>query len=166
MMTAAFCSGTCSVSGVIVFLRVISQDSATLGTLAASIIQHSRPLLLCLLFLAGCTAMTAPDTSPPTLAEVVALSKAGAPPSEIINRMADARAVYLLDVGQLTELRDVGVSKDVLNYMQQTSIEAAQRKQALNDFNRWAFLGEGRWFDDVPFGWAYGPMQGHQETAK
>ena len=87
------------------------------------------------LMLASCASL--PPPAPVTVAEVVRLSHEGDPPDQIIQRMRDAGTVYRLKASQLTRLHQQGVSNEVLDYMQQTYLEAVRRDQHMQDWNSW-----------------------------
>lgn len=81
------------------------------------------------------------------------MSKANVPPSEIIKKMEDARAVYWLKASELARLREQGVSDAVVNYMQQTQIAATWARA--QDPYYWYGWGP-YWGPYGPWGW-YGP---------
>jgi hypothetical protein len=101
-------------------------------------------LLVCISLVSGC-AMLRSEKPPVTVAEVVQMSKEGLPPEAIIQKMRDSDAVYRLTAAQLSELHDLGVAGPVLNYMQQTYIEAERRSQNLEDWSAWDMWGPGLW---------------------
>jgi hypothetical protein len=53
--------------------------------------------------------------------------------------------VYPLTAAQLAELHDMGVSDPVLNYMQQTYIEAQRQQQSRDDWDSGSMWGPGLW---------------------
>ena len=73
-------------------------------------------LLTGLVILAGCAGMD--RRPPPSLDQVVELSKAGTPPEEIIRELQETRAVYPLTGSQIAKLHEQGVPDTVLDYMQ------------------------------------------------
>jgi hypothetical protein len=99
----------------------------------------ARLLLLALLalFLGGCAGMQRPP--PPSLEQIVEMSKAGTPAEEIIRKLQDSRAVYPLTGSQIARLHEQGVPDVVLDYMQ----------DAYMDRVRW----ESRMYYDSPFWW-------------
>ncbi len=114
------------------------------------------------LLVSGCatTAVKLPEA--PTVEEVVKLSQAGVPPDEIIRRMHEARAVYLLPASELAKLHDQGVSDRVIDYMNQTHLEAVRREEALYQRDLYLWYGwpsyrgyPGYWWYGAPYGpWA------------
>ena len=48
-------------------------------------------------------------------------------------------------LAQLARLHDHGVADAVINYMQQTYLEAARREQSLADWSDWATWGDHFW---------------------
>jgi hypothetical protein len=94
-------------------------------------------LALLAVLLAGCAGMQRPP--PPSLEEVVQMSKAGTPAEDIIRRLQDSRAVYPLTGSQIAKLHEQGVPDTVLDYMQ----------TAYMDRVRW----ESRMYYDSPYWW-------------
>ena len=62
------------------------------------------------------------------------MSKHGVPPGTIIEKMRGSQSVYRLTAAQLAELHDLGIADQVLDYMQQTYIEAERREQSNEDW--------------------------------
>jgi hypothetical protein len=85
---------------------------------------------------------------PLSVSQVVELSREGVPSTDIINRMKASRATYPLQASELARLRDEGVSDPVINYMQQTYLDEARRKQELQDRELWP----GYWGPPGPWG--------------
>ncbi len=65
------------------------------------------------------------------------MSKAGVSPDEIIRQIAESGTVYRLSASQLADLRQAGVSNQVINYMQQTYLDAVRRDQRREDMRYW-----------------------------
>ncbi|MDD3518927.1 MAG: hypothetical protein PHQ14_11305 [Chromatiales bacterium] len=78
------------------------------------------------LLLGGCA--TTPRVPPPTTTDIVEMSKTGAPPATIIERIQASGAIYDLPASELARLRDQGVPDPVIDAMQQTQIDAARRQ--------------------------------------
>lgn len=75
----------------------------------------------------GCsTAGTPKAAAPPSPADVVAMSRAGVPPDEIIQRMQASNAVYALTDDQAASLAAQGVSDTVITYMRRSHIAHRQ----------------------------------------
>lgn len=107
------------------------------------------------LLLAACA--TLPTPAPVKVAEVIQLSRAGTPPGQIIQKMRDAGMVYRLDASQIAQLQRDGVADPVLNYMQNTYIEAVRRDQRLRDWNRWWPDDDGYFYGGCYYqSWPYG----------
>ena len=83
--------------------------------------------------LSGCSTFGFKTPEPVTVGQVIQMSKDNVPPEIIVNKMRDSESVYPLTAAQLAELHDIGVADRVLNYMQQTYIEAQRRQQSLDD---------------------------------
>ena len=94
-------------------------------------------LLAGLLVLAGCAGMD--RRPPPSLEQVVEMSRAGTAPEEIIRELQETRAVYPLTGSQISRLHEQGVPDTVLDYMQNVYMDRI----------RW----ESRMSHDSPFWW-------------
>ncbi|HEY5930877.1 MAG TPA: hypothetical protein VIU02_11265 [Burkholderiales bacterium] len=90
-----------------------------------------------ILALAGCAGMD--RRPPPSLDQIVEMSKAGMPPEEIVRELQETRAVYPLTGSQLASLHEQGVPDQVLDYMQNAYVDRV----------RW----ESRMSYDGSFGW-------------
>ena len=95
------------------------------------------PAVPVILALAGCAGMD--RRPPPSLDQIVEMSKAGKPPEEIVRELQETRAVYPLTGSQLASLHEEGVPDPVLDYMQNAYVDRV----------RW----ESRMAYDGPFGW-------------
>ena len=93
-------------------------------------------LLICATLLSGCSTFGFKQPDPVTISQVIQMNKDGVPTDSIIKTMRDSDAVYRLTGAQLAELHDMGLPDPVLNYMQQTYIEAERRQQSLEDWDR------------------------------
>jgi len=109
------------------------------------------------LFLAGCTAMP-PRPAPPTVEEVVSLTQAGETPEAILQRMKDGRGLYALSGSELAALGSQGVAPEVLDYMQQTYLEAQVARERLRYPS--PFLGPGIWGRGFYGPWGISPWLG------
>jgi hypothetical protein len=103
--------------------------------------------------LVGCATLGARTPPPVTVSEVVQMSQAGVPADTIIKKMRDSGMVYRLTASQLVHLHDEGVPDAVLDYMQQTYLQAVRREQALEDWDHWAFGPDGFWYGGWPRAW-------------
>jgi hypothetical protein len=103
----------------------------------ASAMKRFLLLLICLL-VAGCTTYR---QSPLTVNQVVEMSKAGVPPSQIIAEMRDSHTVYPVKASQLARLHEMGVPDEVIDYMQSTYIASARRQQNMEDWYYWTPYG-------------------------
>ena len=84
----------------------------------------------------GCAAQGTDSVKVPlTISEVIQMSKENDPADTIGNRMLESKAVYRLNATGLVRLHDQGVSDPVLNYMQQTYLDAVRREQVQADWN-------------------------------
>jgi hypothetical protein len=104
------------------------------------------------LALSGCATLGIGRPRPVTVAQVVAMSRAGEPADAIVAKMRDSGTVYRLSASQLAELRDRGVPDAVIDYMQGTYLAAVQRRQELQDWDSWTGV-DGYWYGGLPYGW-------------
>jgi hypothetical protein len=127
-----------------------------------------------LLLGSGCASSRVPSVPPVTVADIVSMSQNHVPADEIIARIRASGTVYRLKADQLVKLKAEGVPDDVLNYMQETYLEAVRRDQSRRDWNQWVLEDDGFWYGGVPFGWPYfeppyfpeeGAREEHEEHA-
>ena len=86
--------------------------------------------------LSGCAALGVDQSEQPVMvSEVIRMSRENVPAETIVNKMRDSRAVYRLNAAQLAQLHDQGVADLVLNYMQETYLNAVRREQDLADWS-------------------------------
>jgi hypothetical protein len=86
--------------------------------------------------LSGCGALGVDQSEQPvTVSEVIGMSEENVPAEIIVNKMRDSRAVYRLNAAQLAKLHDQGVQDQVINYMQQTYLDAVRRERDLADWS-------------------------------
>jgi len=104
--------------------------------------------LTCVTLLSGCATFGFKTPEPVTVSQVIQMSKEDVPPETIVKKMRDSGAVYRFTAAQLAELHDLGVADQVLDYMQQTYIEAERREQSRADWDTgytWGPWGPGFW---------------------
>jgi hypothetical protein len=94
-------------------------------------------LLLGTAVLAGGCATVEPRPAPLTQDEIVALSKSGEPPAEIIRRLRESRTVLLLSASDIVKLHDAGVAPEVLDYLQRVQIRAIRERDAIDRAFAW-----------------------------
>ena len=68
------------------------------------------------LVLAGCAGIE--RRPPPSVDQIIQMSKDGKPADEIIRELQETHAVYPLTASQIVKLHDEGVPESVLDYMQ------------------------------------------------
>jgi len=102
-------------------------------------------ILIGLTVLSGCATFGFKTPEPVTVGEVIQMSKDNVPPETIVKKMRDSESVYPLTAAQLAELHDMGVSDPVLNYMQQTYIDAQRQQQSRDDWGSGSMWGPGFW---------------------
>jgi hypothetical protein len=121
-----------------------------------------RPALVLVVLLAalpGCTTLRNAFTSPPpvTVAEIVDMSKAGVPPSEIVAAIQDSGTVYRLSASELANLHAQGVSDQVIDEMQRTYLHSVAENQAMEDWGMYSMGPDGFWYGGAPYGWGGWP---------
>jgi len=120
--------------------------------------RYRLPAFFCVIaaaffFLSGCATLGFTTSSPVTVADIVTMSKDNVPPDQIIQKMRESRTVYRLKASELAKLKQEGVSDAVINYMQQTYLNAVRRNQALEDWSYWNSGLDGYWYGGGPYGW-------------
>ncbi len=103
--------------------------------------------------LSGCATLTGARPAPVTVGQIIKWSHEGVPPQDIINLMQDSGTAYRLSASQLADLRQKEVSDAVINYMQQTYLNAVRENQARRDFAYWYWGPDGYWYGGPPYGW-------------
>lgn len=124
-------------------------------------LKMSLLVLLALLF-AGCASTRLARPEPPTLDEIVEMSKAGTASEEIIKRLKESRAVYELTAPQIASLHDRGVPDAVLDYMHKVYLREIREDEAAHAYHRYGWFYQpyfyygfprGRWHGGIRFGW-------------
>ena len=96
--------------------------------------------------LGGCATLGfGQNKRPVTVSEVVRMSEEGLPPETIVNKMRDSETVYRLSAAQLAQLHDQGVQDQVINYMQETYLNAVRREQDLANWSTREMWGDHFW---------------------
>ncbi|MFO7534371.1 MAG: hypothetical protein R6X19_01575 [Kiritimatiellia bacterium] len=104
-----------------------------------------------LLTTTSCSTRT-PRPAPVTVPQIVEMSKAGTPETEILQKMRESGAIYRLQASQLSELTQQGVSTNVIDYMQQTYLNAVRRDATYERWDSWTPYGR-HWYGGSPYGW-------------
>jgi len=110
-------------------------------------------LAVVLLLPAGCATTGNNKFKTVTVDEIVHMSKEKVPTDQIIRKIAESGTVYRLSASQLADLRQAGVSNEVINYMQQSYLDAVRREQRREDMRYWSPGPGGYWYGGVPYGW-------------
>lgn len=110
-----------------------------------------------IIFLQGCsTTSYVTRYEPVTVGDIVQMSKDSVPPSQIIKEIKKSHTAYKLTADQLAKLEKEGVSPDVVNYMEETHLEAVRENQYLEDDKYWWPGWDGYYYGGPAFGWPYG----------
>jgi hypothetical protein len=70
--------------------------------------------------------------------------------------MRESGTVYRLKASELAKLKEEGFPDAVIDYMQQTYLDAVRRNQALEDWSHWTVGPDQYWYGGGPFGWSDG----------
>ena len=104
----------------------------------------------------GCVVYSPYDRQDIPLSDIVRMSKDGVSSKDIIRDMRHSHSVYALKADQLANLRNEGVQDSVLNYMQETHIDAVRRQQMMSDSYYGWYGGYYGPYSGLGFGWPYG----------
>ena len=85
-----------------------------------------------ILFLQSCVVYNQPREPMVKVQDIIQMSKNHFPAKNIIAKIKDSHTAYTLKAAQLANLMKLGVSDSVLNYMEQTRINAAIRTAHMN----------------------------------
>ena len=102
-------------------------------------------LLSSVVLFSGCATLEFKQPEPVTVGQVIQMSRDGVPADKIVSKMRDSETVYRLSAAQLAELHDEGIADQVLDYMQQTYIEAERRQQGREDWRELDGWESGFW---------------------
>jgi hypothetical protein len=96
-----------------------------------SILWTSFLIIFCfpILFLGSCASVRSNGVSKVTVPEIIDMTKAGASDQEIVNEIQQSKTVYKLDGNAYARLRQIGVSDNVINYMQETYTNKMQNSE-------------------------------------
>jgi hypothetical protein len=110
--------------------------------------------VIAVLLCCGCASLRTPRPEPITVPQIVEMCKAGVPADDIIQKLKASGTVYRLQASQLAELKADGVPDAVINYMQQTYLDAAARDAAFQEWShRNRFDNDG--YGGMPYGWPH-----------
>ncbi|MBI4229158.1 MAG: hypothetical protein HY693_05475 [Deltaproteobacteria bacterium] len=113
-------------------------------------------IILSLIIYIGCAALSGDPVGPPpdpvTVKEILEMTEAGIPPQIIIDKIQESHTVYRLQASQLVQLKEMGVSDEVINYMQQTYIDAVRQNQAYEDWSNFTLADDGFWYGGPFYG--------------
>ncbi len=104
-------------------------------------------------FVQSCVVYQGYSLPPVTVNDIVQMTKDSVPAAQIIQKMKESNTVYKLSAEQLTQLSKEGVAPDVLNYMENTHLEAVRQNQQLEDSHYWWPGWDGYLYGGPAFGW-------------
>ena len=125
------------------FLRAFTLPSAVGMAIAVS-----------LLFCSGCASTQPPHPAPVTVGQILDMNKAGLSAENIIGKIKASGTIYRLKASQLSDLEKQGVPPAVIDYMQQTYLDAVKRDAAYENWNYWT-MHDDYWYGGAPYGWPY-----------
>ena len=102
--------------------------------------------------IAGCATRGAWRPEPVTVPQILAMAKSGVPADDIISKMKASGTAYRLKANQLANLENEGVPAKVINYMQQTYLDAVRRDTKYQDWQYWN-MEDDFWYGGYPYGW-------------
>ncbi len=98
----------------------------------------SLVLVAAVIAASGCASLQ--RRPPPTLEQIVQMSKNGISSDEIIKELKETRAVYPLTGAQIAQLHEDGVADPVLDHLQQAYVNAVRWQERSHYENRfWGF---------------------------
>lgn len=101
----------------------MNERSSVMGTLAAVVV-------LVAALVSGCASVPPVERKPPpSIPEIVKMSREGVPEDEIIRQLHESGAVYVLTGSQLAKLKEEGVSPKVLDYLHQAQLNQARYEE-------------------------------------
>ncbi|MEO6022044.1 MAG: hypothetical protein ABIP64_02800 [Burkholderiales bacterium] len=120
--------------------------------------------VMILLMFSACTTLGPARPVPPTLDEIVSMSKAGTPAEDIIKTLKESRAVYAMTAADITSLHDKGVPDSVLDYMHKVYLREVREDEAERAYNHYGwyaspfgfyggYFPHGRWRGGIYYGW-------------
>lgn len=126
-------------------------------------------LVLTLALVGGCASVQ--SRPPVTIERVLDMTRQGTPPNDIIEEMRAAGTVYRLSGSQLAKLREQGVSDEVLDYMQDTYLDEAQRRARVSSYDPyWYGPYPGAAWAPYPYYWGapyyYAPRHRHPRPSR
>jgi hypothetical protein len=103
--------------------------------------------------LTGCAHFNQVTPEPITVPQILKMAKEGIPADDMIARMKVSGTVYRLKASQLAKLKEAGVPAKVIDYMQQTYLDAVKNDARYGDLRYWGLEDEFGWYGGVPYGW-------------
>ena len=128
-------------------------------------VRNAGCALLVAVVMAGCAMLGGTRPQPVKVPEIVELSKSGMPAADIIAKMRASGTVYRLQASQLVKLKEQGVAPEVLDYMQQSYLDAVKRDAAYEQWQHWSQFDD-YWYGGVPYNWPYERVYIIKESAK
>ncbi len=110
------------------------------------------------MLLQGCAVYYPNNMASVPVSDIIQKSQDGVSSKDIIKELRKSHSVYFLKADQLAKLRNEGVQDSVINYMENTHINAIRRNQRMQDSY---YMGPGMYgYGYYGFGWPYGGYWG------
>ena len=119
---------------------------------------HKLGLLLitsCLWFLQSCVVYQQPREPMVKVSDIIQMSKNGATSKDIISKIKLSHTAYTLKADQLAKLSKLGVADSVINFMEQTHINAVLRNTLNGNYYNYWGLGFGGFYGYPFYGYPY-----------
>ena len=104
------------------------------------------------MLLQSCVATYPNNLSSVPVSDIIQKSQDGVSSKDIIKELRRSHSVYFLKADQLAKLKNEGVQDSVINYMENTRINAIRRNQQMRDSY---YMGPG-WYGNGYYGYGYG----------
>jgi hypothetical protein len=106
---------------------------------------------------ASCSTVGEKRPPPPTLEQVVQMSRDGMPANEIVARLVYTRAAYRVTGSQFAKLKEQGVPDEVLDYLQEANLALARAEEARRQAQYYYMYGWPYGYGPYPYWWYYPP---------
>jgi hypothetical protein len=111
-------------------------------------------LAVVMLTAGGCAMYGMQQPKPVTVDQVLQMGRQGMSADEVVRQMKASGTVYRLKASQLAELKAQGVPDAVIDYMQQTYLDAVREDARYDDWRYWT-MNDDYWYGGAPYGWPY-----------
>ncbi|MEJ2642673.1 MAG: hypothetical protein P8010_24230 [Desulfosarcinaceae bacterium] len=102
---------------------------------------------------AGCAHLNGMRSEPITIPQIIQMAKEGMSADDIISRLQASGTVYRLKASRLATLEKKGVPAKVIDYMQQTYLDAVNKDARYQEWQDWHMEDEYGWYGGAPYDW-------------